>query len=180
MKEKIEQFCEQIKDLLKKNDREYVVVQTPAKTYSSPDFTFPEYIKNVLDNSGYYDYLLCDDSLLVDGDDFLLDVYDDPVYTEDYYEADYNDEEYEEEDYILYCERTEFLLIGIRVESDELLFSVERIFGADNEPAVCENVEEVSISSLVRDYGETTVVRVLEAYVRILSDEAKKSKFWKM
>ena len=173
MKEKIEQLCEQIKDLLKKNDREYVVVQTPEETYSYPDFTFPEYIKNVLDNSEYYDYLLCDDSLLVgDGDDFLLDVYDEPVY-------DYDEEDYDEEDNILGYDRTRYYLIGIRVESGELLFAVESILTNDEQTA-CDDVKEVSIRSLVCGHSDKDVVRVLEAYVRVLSDEAKKSKFWKM
>jgi hypothetical protein len=180
MKEKIEQLCEQIKDLLKKNDREYVVAITPEETYSYPDFTFPEYLKNVVDNSECrYNELLFDDSIEVDWEDFFLDALEEPVYTDDYDEADYDDEEYDEEDYIEYYELTEFLLIGIRVESDELLFAVERLF-TDDEQTACEDVEEVSISSLVGEYGETTAVSVLEAYVRILSDEAKKSKFWKM
>jgi hypothetical protein len=180
MKEKIEQLCEQIKGLLKQNDREYVVAITPEETYSYPDFTFPECFKNILDSSEYrFNELLFDDSIDVDWEDFVLDELEEPVYVDDYAEADYDDEEYEEEDYILYYEHTEFLLIGIRVESDELLFAVERLF-TDDEQTACENVEEVSISSLVRDYGEETVVSVLEAYVRILSDETKKSKFWKI
>ena len=177
MKEKIEQLCEQIKDLLKKNDREYVVAITPEETYSYPDFTFPEYLKNVVDNSEYrYNELLC---VEVDWEDFLLDELEEPVYTDDYDEADYDDEEFEEDDCIMYYECTQFKLIGIRVESDELLFAVERLF-TDDEQTACENVEEVSISSLVCDYGEETVVGVLEAYVRILSDETKRSKFWKI
>ena len=90
-----------------------------------------------------------------------------------------SDEEYDEEDYIVYYERTEYLLIGIRVESGELLFAVERIF-TDDEQTACENVKEVSISSLVDDYGDETVVRALEAYVRILSDTPKDSIFWEI
>ena len=180
MKEKIEQLCEQIKDLLKKNDREYVVAIAPEETYTYPDFTFPEYLKNVDGNSECsYNELLCDDSIEVDWEDFVLDELEEPVYTDDYDEADYDDEEFEEDDYIMYYECTQFKLIGIRVESDELLFAVERIF-TDDEQTACENVEEVSISSLVDDYGDETVVSVLEAYVRILSDETKKSKFWKI
>lgn len=152
MKEKIEKLCDLIKDLLKRNDREYVVAITPEETYSYPDFTFPEYLKNVIDNSEYaFNELLFDDSIGVDLEDFVLDNVDD-------------DDEYGNPQF------TQFLLIAIRAESDELLFSVERIFGADGEPAVCENVEEVSISSLVCDYGDKTVVHVLEAYLRILSD----------
>lgn len=67
-------------------------------------------------------------------------------------------------------------MIAIRVESDELLFSVERLF-TDDEQTVCENVEEVSISSLVRDYANKAIVPALEAYVRILSDERTKVNF---
>ena len=180
MKEKIEQLCDQIKDLLKKNDREYIVAITPEETYSHPDFTFPEYFNNILDNSQYgFNELLCDDSIDVDWDDFILDEDEEPVYVEDYDEEDYDDEEYDEEDCILYYEITQFVLIAIRIESDKLVFCVERIF-TDDEQTACENVEEVSISSLVDDYGDETVVRALEAYVRILSDTPKDSIFWKI
>ena len=180
MKEKIEQLCDQIKDLLKKNDREYIVAITPEETYSHPDFTFPEYFNNILDNSQYgFNELLCDDSIDVDWDDFILDEDEEPVYVEDYDEEDYDDEEYDEEDCILYYEITQFVLIAIRIESDKLVFCVERIF-TDDEQTACENVKEVSISSLVDDYGDETVVRALEAYVRILSDTPKDSIFWKI
>ena len=180
MKEKIEQLCDQIKDLLKKNDREYIVAITPEETYSHPDFTFPEYFNNILDNSQYgFNELLCDDSIDVDWDDFILDEDEEPVYVEDYDEEDYDDEEYDEEYCILYYEITQFVLIAIRIESDKLVFCVERIF-TDDEQTACENVKEVSISSLVDDYGDETVVRALEAYVRILSVTPKDSIFWKV
>ena len=180
MKEKIEQLCDQIKDLLKENDREYIVAITPEETYSYPDFTFPEYFKNIIDNSEYgFNELLCDDSIDVEWEDFVLDEDEEPVYVEDYDEEDYDDEEYDEEELILYYETTQFLLIAIRIESDKLVFCVERIF-TDDEQTACENVEEVSISSLVNDYGDETVVRALEAYMRILSDKTKDSLFWKV
>ena len=180
MKEKIEQLCDQIKDLLKENDKEYIVAITPEETYSYPDFTFPEYFKNIIDNSEYgFNELLCDDSIDVDWDDFVLDEYEEPVYVEDYDEEDYDDEEYDEEDCILYYEYTRFVLIAIRIESDKLVFCVERIF-TDDEQTACESVKEVSISSLVDDYDDETVVRALEAYVRILSDTTRDSMFWKI
>ena len=180
MKEKIEQLCDQIKDLLKENNREYIVAITPEETYSYPDFTFPEYFKNIIDNSEYgFNELLCDDSIDVDWDDFIIDEDVEPVYVDDYDEEDYDDEEYDEEDCILYDEHTQFVLIAIRIESDKLVFCVERIF-TDDEQTACENVKEVSISSLVDDYGDETVVRALEAYVRILSDTPKDSMFWKV
>ena len=180
MKEKIEQLCDQIKDLLKKNDREYIVAITPEETYSTPGFTFPEYFNNILDDSEYgFNELLCDDSIDVDWDDFILDEDEEPVYVEDYDEEDYDDEKYDEEDCILYYEYTRFVLIAIRIESDKLVFCVERIF-TDDEQTACENVKEVIISSLVDDYGDETVVRALEAYVRILSDKTKDSLFWKV
>ena len=180
MKEKIEQLCDQIKDLLKENDREYIVAITPEQTYSHPDFTFPEYFNNILDNSVYgFNELLCDDFIDVYWDDFILDEDEEPVYVEDYDEEDYDDEEYDEEYCILYYKYTRFVLIAIRIESDKLVFCVERIF-TDDEQTACENVEEVSISSLVDDYGDETVVRALEAYVRILSDTPKDSIFWKI
>ena len=175
MKEKIEQLCGQIKDLLKKNDREYIVAITPEETYSTPGFTFPEYFKNIIDNSEYgFNELLCDDSIDVDWDDFIIDEYVEPIYVDDY-----DEEDYDEEDCILYDEISQYLLIAIRIESDKLVFCVEKIF-TDDEQTACENVKEVSISSLVCNYDDEAVVRALEAYVRLLSDETKNSEFWKI
>ena len=181
MEEKIEQLCDQIKDLLKENDREYIVAITPEQTYSHPDFTFPEYFKNIIDNSEYgFHELLCDDSIDVDWEDFVLDKDEEPVYTDDFYEEDHDDDEdFDEEDYIIYDEITEFLLIAIRIESDKLVFCVEETF-TDDEQTACENVKEVSISSLINYFGDENVVRALEAYVRILSDTPKDSIFWKV
>ena len=175
MKEKIEQLCDQIKDLLKKNDREYIVAITPEETYSTPGFTFPEYFKNIIDNSEYgFNELLCDDYIDVDWDDFIIDEYVEPIYVDDY-----DEEDYDEEDCILYDEISQYLLIAIRIESDKLVFCVEKIF-TDDEQTACENVKEVGISSLVCNYDDEAVVRALEAYVRLLSDETKKSEFWKI
>ena len=56
---------------------------------------------------------------------------------------------------------------------------VEETF-TDDEQTACENVKEVSISSLINYYGDENVVRALEAYVRILSDTPKDSIFWKV
>ena len=181
MKEKIEQLCGQIKDLLKKNEREYIVAITPEETYSTPGFTFPEYFNNILDDSEYgFHELLCDDSIDVEWDDFVLDVDEEPIYTNDYYEEDHDDDEdYYEEENIIYDEITQFLLIAIRIESDKLVFCVETTF-TDDEQTACENVKEVSLSSLVGDYGDEVVARALEAYVSLLSDETKNSPFWKM
>lgn len=175
MKEKIEQLCGQIKDLLKKNDREYIVAITPEETYSTPGFTFPEYFNNILDDSEYgFNELLCDDSIDVDWDDFIIDEYVEPIYVDDY-----DEEDYDEEDCILYDEISQYLLIAIRIESDKLFFCVEKIF-TDDEQTACENVKEVNISSLVCNYDDEAVVRALEAYVRLLSDETKSSEFWKI
>ena len=181
MKEKINQLCDQIKDLLKKNDREYIIAIKPEVTYSTPGFAFPEYFNNIIDDSEYYCHdLLCDDSIDVEWEDFVLDVEEEPIYTDDYYEEDHDDEEdFDEEDYILYYEITQFLLIAIRNKSDELVFGVEETF-TDDEQTACENVKEVSLSSLVGDYGDEVVARALEAYVRLLSDETKNSAFWEM
>ena len=175
MKEKIEQLCDQIKDLLKKNDREYIVAITPEETYSNPGFTFPEYFNNILDDSEYgFNELLCDDSIDVDWDDFIIDEYVEPIYVDDY-----DEEDYDEEDCILYDEISQYLLIAIRIESDKLFFCVEKNF-TDDEQTACENVKEVSISSLVCNYDDEAVVRALEAYVRILSDSPKDSILWKI
>ena len=170
MEEKIEQLCDQIKDLLKKIDREYIVAITPEETQSTPGFTFPDYFNNILDNSEYgFHELLCDDSIDVDWEDFVIDEEIEHIYTDDFYE----------EDYIIYDEITQFLLIAIRIESDKLVFCVEETF-TDDEQTACENVKEVSISSLINYYGDENVVRALEAYVRILSDTPKDSIFWKV
>ena len=180
MKEKIEQLCGQIKDLLKKNDREYIVAITPEETYSYPDFTFPEYFNNILDDSEYgFNELLCDDSIDVEWEDFVLDEDQEPVYTDDYYEDHDDEEDFDEEEYIIYYEITQFLLIALRIESDKLVFCVEETF-TDDEQTACKNVKEVNISSLVRYSDDETVIRSLEAYVRLLSDETKKSEFWKI
>ena len=181
MEEKIEQLCDQIKDLLKENDREYIVAITPEETYSTPGFTFPEYFNNILDNSEYgFHELLCDDSIDVEWEDFVLDEEIEHIYTDDFYEEDHDDDEdFDEEYYIIYDEITEFLLIAIRIESDKLVFCVEETF-TDDEQTACENVKEVSISSLVKDYDDENVVRALEAYVRILSDTPKDSIFWEI
>ena len=94
MKEKTEQLCGQIKDLLKNNDREYIIAITPEETYSTPGFTFPEYFNNIIDDSEYgFHELLCDDSIDVEWEDFVLDEDEEPVYTDDYYEEDHDDEE---------------------------------------------------------------------------------------
>ena len=180
MKEKIEQLCDQIKDLLKKNDREYIIAIKPEVTYSTPGFAFPEYFNNIIDDSEYYCHdLLCDDSIDVELEDFVLDEDEEPVYTDDYYEDHDDEEDFDEGEYIIYYEFTQFLLIAIRIKSDELLFCVEETF-TDDEQTTCQNVNEVSISSLVNYYDDMAVVRALEAYVRILSDTPKDSIFWEI
>ena len=132
-------------DLLKKNDKEYIIAIPPLETYSTARFTIPEYFNSVIDS----DY--CLDELLYDSD------------------------EVERDDFVLYeegemCETTEFLLIAIRIESDKLVFCVEKAFHGDDGGA-CENLEEVSIGSLVDSYGDEAVERALEAYVVMLSDD---------
>ena len=178
MQEKIEQLCGQIKDLLKKNDREYIIAITPE--YSHPGFTFPEYFNNIIDDSEYgFNELLCDDSIDVEWEDFVLDEDQEPVYTDDYYEDHDDEEDFDEEEYIIYYEITQFLLIAIRIENDELVFCIEETF-TDDEQIACANVKEVSISSLVRYSDDETVIRSLEAYVRLLSDTPKDSIFWEV
>jgi hypothetical protein len=142
MKDKIEQLCDQIMDLLKKNDKEYIIAIPPLETYSTARFTIPEYFNSVIS-----DY--CLDELLYDSD------------------------EVERDDFVLYeegDETTEFLLIAIRIESDKLVFCVEKAFHDDDGDA-CENLEEVSIGSLVDSYRDEAVERALEAYVVMLSND---------
>ena len=98
MKEKIEHLCDQIKDLLKKNDREYIIAITPEETFSYPDFTFPECLKNIIGNSEYgYNKLLCDDSIDVEWEDFVIDEEIEHIYTDDFYEEDHDDERGDEQ-----------------------------------------------------------------------------------
>ena len=181
MQEKIEQLCEQIKDLLKKNDREYIIVGIPEESYSFPRFTFPEYMMSVVRqgvNSSYSPnnelrgdvYDSCE-SLGIDCQVFILDEYDEPVCVGDC------DDEDDEED--MYYESTQYELLGVRIESDNLLFCVQEAF-TDDEQTACENAEEVSLSSMVDSYGDEIVVSALEACVRILSDETKSTVFWKL
>ena len=143
MKDKIEQLCDQIMDLLKKNDKEYIIAIPPLDPYSTARFTIPEYFNSVIDSDYCLDELLYD-SDEVERDDFVL---------------------YEEGD-----ETTEFLLIAIRIESDKLVFCVEKAFRDDDGDA-CENLEEVSIGSLMDSYGDEAVERALEAYLVMLSND---------
>ena len=184
MSEKIEQLCDQIKDLLKKNSREYIVVNTLVESYTHPQFTIPEYLGKLghtipeMGNFIPYEEIKKEmyssyDSLGIDYGDFVLDL------DEDFCIEDYYDEDSDENKEILLSYITEDELIAVRIESDKLVFCVEEIFIFDEQPA-CENVKEISISSLVEDYDDETVVCALEACVRILSDETKNSIFWKI
>jgi hypothetical protein len=52
VKEKIGQLCDQIKDLLKKNDREYIVANVPMSTEEASDYCLPEYYKTIIGDLG--------------------------------------------------------------------------------------------------------------------------------
>ena len=52
MKEKIEQLCDQIRDLLKKNDREYIVANVPMSKEEASDYCLPEYYKTIIAGLG--------------------------------------------------------------------------------------------------------------------------------
>ena len=167
----------------KKNNREYLIVGTPEESYSFPSFTFPEYMMSVVTqgiNSTYFpndeirdEMLSAYDSLDVDYDeDLLLDEDREPVFAYDYDPDDHEDEEdFEEEEYIAFYEVTQYRLIGVRMESDNLLFCVQEVF-TDDEQTSCETVNEVSADEISDS--------ALEVCVRILSDETKDSIFWKI
>ena len=126
----------------------------------------------------------------VDEDDLLLSEEREPVYdynhdphdyVDDEEDEDFDDEDSDDEDseddfisedaYIVDYEITQYHLVGVRIESDNLLFCVQETFIGDDKP-VCVNVKEVS--------GDEIGVSALEVCARILSDEAKDNILWKI
>ena len=161
MKEKIEQLCDQIKDLLKKNDREYIVANVPMSTEESGDYCLPEYYKTIIGDLSV-DFLeklntVLDTSAI--GDAICID----------------EEENYEDEDEPnVRC----YSLIAIRIKNDELFFCIDQsVSESDDEYWETEDVFETCDLSL---YFDDWVVDALEAYERILSDKAKYSIFWEI
>ena len=155
-KEKIVQLCDQIKDLLKNNDREYIVANVPIS-----DYPLPEYYKTIIGELG--EDLLKKLNDAHSAESTLGDIYID------------DEETYEDEDEPSVCF---FGLIAIRIKNDELVFCIE-----DSESESYDgcfetiDVHEMNDLSLYDDDG---VIRGLEAYVRILSDKTKYSILWEI
>ena len=154
MKEKINQLCDQIKDLLKKNDREYIVANIPMSEYRLPEYyktiigdlseDFLERLNNALDSSAIGDAICIDE------------------------EENYEDED---EPNLRY-----YALIAIRIKDDELVFCIDQSASESyDEQWETEDVYEMRDLNL---YYDCWVVNALDAYVRILSDKAKHSIFW--
>ena len=70
----------------------------------------------------------------------------------------------------MFKNRKGFIKFAIRIESDKLVFCVKETFTGE-EQTTCKNVKEVSLSSLAGYYNNKIVVRALEAYVHLLSDD---------
>ena len=161
MKEKIDQLCDQIKDLLKRNDREYIVANVPTSTQESGDYCLPEYYKTIIgDLSG--DFLeklnaALDTSAI--GDAICI----------------YDEENYEDEDEPnVRC----YSLIAIRIKNDELVFCIDQSVSEGHDGCwETEDVYEVPDISL---YFDDWVLDALEAYVRILSDKTEYNIFWEI
>jgi hypothetical protein len=172
--EKIVHLCNQIKDLLIKNGREYIVGTLPLT-----DYPLPEYYKTII---GDLSEDSCD-KLYDNTDDCILD--DKEIYDEDYKYADKR---------ILIIKRERlgvrfYILLAIRIENGDLVFCIEKSEGEDYD-ADFETVfvyESRDLSNLYI-YGDAIdgigfnrrVISCLEAYVRILSDETKSNICWKI
>ena len=164
--EKIVHLCNQIKDLLIKNGREYIVGTLP-----STDFPLPEYYKTII---GDLSEDSCD-KLYDNCGDCTLE--DEQIYEDDY---EYADEMLGVRFYSL---------IAIRIENGDLVFCIEEAEGEDYDADFkTVNVYErsdlsnfyIHPSSVYTIEFSQTVISCLEAYVRILSDETKSNICWKI
>ena len=145
MKEKINQLCDQIKDLLKKNDREYIVANIPMSEYRLPEYyktiigdlseDFLERLNNTLDSSTIGDNIC------------VLD-----------------EENYEDEDEPnVRC----YSLIAISIKNDELVFCIDQSVSESHDGCwETEDVYEVPDLSL---YFDDWVVDALEELKDLLS-----------
>ena len=158
MKEKIEQLCDQIKGLLKINDREYIVANVPMSTEEASDYCLPEYYKTII---GDLSEDSCD-KLYDNTDDFTLG--DEEIYEDDYQYAD---------------ERLGvrfYVLLAIRIENGNLVFCIEESEGEDYDA----DFKTVAVYEGLDYSKKYSITSCLEAYVRILSDETKSNICWKI
>ena len=161
MKEKIEQLCDQIRDLLKKKDREYIVANVPMSTEEASDYCLPEYYKTIIGDLGvdFLEKLNAALDISAIGDAICID----------------EEENYEDEDEPnVRC----YSLIAIRIKNDELVFCIDQSVSESHDGCwETEDVYEVPDLSL---YFDDWVIDALEAYVRILSDKTKYNIFWEI
>ena len=172
--EKIVHLCNQIKDLLIKNGREYIVGTLPLT-----DYPLPEYYKTII---GDLSEDSCD-KLYDNSYDCTLD--DEEIYEDDCKYAD-------KRIVIINRERLGvrfYTLLAIRIENGDLVFCIEHCDGEDYD-ADFKTVYVYESSYLSNYYlksgvftsykSSDRVIRCLEAYVRILSDETKSNICWKI
>jgi hypothetical protein len=171
--EKIVHLCNQIKDLLIKNGREYIVGTLPLT-----DYPLPEYYKTII---GDLSEDSCD-KLYDNTDDCTLD--DKEIYEDDY--------KYADKRIVINRERLGvrfYTLLAIRIENGDLVFCIEVSEGKDYDAGFkTVDVYESRDLSKFYIYGDAAgwiefnrrVISCLEAYVRILSDETKSNICWKI
>lgn len=148
MTEKINQLCDQIKDLLQKNDREYIIGKIPYDIEESPEF-----YKSIFDTIGDEIGDFADDILCLEMDlDLQYSIHED------------------------YGTGEGQILNAIRIKSDELVFFIEEIYNVGDGPET-ECLYEESIDDLMT-YNLDKVVDTLEYYVVILSDKTEYAPCW--
>lgn len=148
MTEKINQLCDQIKDLLQKNDREYIIGKIPYDIEESPEF-----YKSIFDTIGDEIGDFADDILCLEMDlDLQYSIHED------------------------YGTIEGQILNAIRIKSDELVFFIEEIYNVGDGPET-ECLYEESIDDLMT-YNLDKVVNTLEYYVVILSDKIEYAPCW--
>ena len=148
MTEKINQLCDQIKDLLQKNDREYIIGKIPYDIEESPEF-----YKSIFDTIGDEIGDFADDILCLEMDlDLQYSIHED------------------------YGTGEGQTLNAIRIKSDELVFFIEEIYNVGDGPETGCLYEE-SIDDLMT-YNLDKVVDTLEYYVVILSDKTEYAPCW--
>ena len=120
MTEKINQLCDQIKDLLQKNDREYIIGKIPYDIEESPEF-----YKSIFDTIGDEIGDFADDILCLEMDlDLQYSIHED------------------------YGTIEGQILNAIRIKSDELVFFIEEIYNVGDGPETgCLYEESIDLQS---------------------------------
>lgn len=150
MEETINQLCNHIKELLQKNDREYIVGQIPCDIAQSP-----QYYKSIFDTIG----------------DEIIDIADDILCLEMELKIGYSTHED-------YGTGQGFTLIAIRVVSGKLVFCIEEDYDV-GDGRETERIYEENVDGLMA-YESDMVVEALEYYVAILSDDSQYAPCWEV